>query len=125
MRHKYIKSYKNLIVWQKAMKLTIDIYQLTLCFPRHETYGLTNQIRRSAVSIAANIAEGRTRGSKKEFSRFLRIALGSGAELEALLILAGKMSYLNNHQWQLLISNLVEIMKILHGIHRRLNTPNS
>ena len=83
-----VSSYKELIVWQRAMELVVEIYKLTEKYPREEIYGLTNQTRRSAVSIASNIAEGRYRGTKKDFTNFLRISFGSGAELETQIKIA-------------------------------------
>ena len=76
-----INSYRDLIVWEKAINLTVEIYKITENFPKEEIYGLTSQMRRSAVSIPSNIAEGRNRGTRKDFCNFLRIALGSCAEL--------------------------------------------
>ena len=87
-------SYRDLIVWQKAMELTKQVYQMTLSFPQDEVYGLTSQIRRCAVSIPSNIAEGRGRNSDKEFIRFLNIALGSLYELQTQLELAQAFQYL-------------------------------
>lgn len=75
-------GYKNLIVWQKSMRLVLDVYAVTVQFPKLEIYGLTSQMRRSAVSIPSNLAEGSKRGSKKDFRNFILIALGSTAELE-------------------------------------------
>jgi len=77
-----LKSYKDLIVWQRSMELVIAVYFLTEKYPKSELYGLVSQMRRAAVSIPSNIAEGRRRGSKKEFRQFLIIAYSSGAELE-------------------------------------------
>jgi len=77
-----IKSYKDLIVWQKAMELVVIIYKVTDTFPDSEKYGLVSQMRKCSISIPSNIAEGRRRGSRKEYQHFLRIAFGSGAELE-------------------------------------------
>jgi len=80
-----IRSYRDLIIWQEAKNLTIVIYKITDKFPRSELYGLTSQIRRAAVSIPSNIAEGFGRKSKKEKIKFLHISFGSGAELETQL----------------------------------------
>jgi len=78
-----IHSYKDLIVWQRATGLAVLIYEITEMFPNNELYGLVSQMRRCAISIISNIAEGRRRGSRKDFHQFLTIAYGSGAELEA------------------------------------------
>jgi len=80
------------------MDVTFDLYMLTRDFPKEELYGLTSQIRRSAVSVASNIAEGAARSSRKEFSQFLYIALGSVAELETQLLLASRLGYLNSDE---------------------------
>jgi four helix bundle protein len=80
-----IKTYKDLIVWQKSIDLSIKIYKITFLFPQEELFGLSSQMKRSAVSIPSNIAEGRHRGTRKDFTGFLRIALGSSAELQTEL----------------------------------------
>jgi four helix bundle protein len=89
-------SYRDLIIWQKSMDLTKMVYQITYSFPKDEVYGLTSQIRRCAVSIPSNIAEGRGRNSNKEFIRFLQISLGSLYELQTQLELAVSFKYVNN-----------------------------
>lgn len=83
-----IKSYKELIVWQKSIELVKEIYKLTTGLPKEEIYGLSSQMRRSAISIPSNIAEGQQRNGTKEFLQFLGIAYGSGAELETQLIIS-------------------------------------
>lgn len=118
-----MKSYKELIVWQKAIGLCVRIYQVTDSFPKSEIYGLTSQIRRSAVSIPSNIAEGHSRG-KKEFIQFLRIAFGSGAELETQLLIALKIKYLTEKQYEDLMFLLEEVMKMLNGLISSLLVPN-
>ena len=87
------RSHHQLKVWQEAITLVTDIYQLTAGFPREEIYGLTGQMRRAAVSIPSNIAEGAARSSPKEFARFLMVARGSLSELETQLILAEQLGY--------------------------------
>ncbi|GIW67473.1 MAG: hypothetical protein KatS3mg096_341 [Candidatus Parcubacteria bacterium] len=89
--NKKILSYKDLLVWQKAIELVMEIYELTKYFPKEETYGLVSQIKRAAVSIPANIAEGRSRRTRKDFIQFLRIAYASGAELETHLEIAKRL----------------------------------
>jgi four helix bundle protein len=88
-----VTSYQNLKVWQSGMELTKSVYLLSQHFPKHELYGLTNQMRRAAVSVPANIAEGHARDSTKEFLHHISIALGSLAELETLLALAKDLGY--------------------------------
>ncbi|MBI3631631.1 MAG: four helix bundle protein [Candidatus Staskawiczbacteria bacterium] len=109
-----IHTYKDLIVWQKSMELVVEIYFLTDQFPKEEIYGLTSQIRRSAVSIPSNIAEGKLRNSRKECRQFFLIAFGSGGELETQIEIAKRLpktKSLNFNQVDLL---LIEIMKILN-----------
>ena len=91
-----IKTHKDLDVWKKSMDLVEGVYRLTKSFPDSEKYGLTNQMRRCAVSIPSNIAEGAGRNSKKEFKQFLYISLGSISELETQLIISSKLNYLKN-----------------------------
>ena len=86
-----VKTHKDLRIWKSAINMVEEIYKLTDQIPTYELYGLTSQIRRSAVSIPSNIAEGRSRGSKKEFCQFLFIALGSSSELETQLIITNKL----------------------------------
>jgi len=118
-----MKSYKELVVWQKAINLCVKVYQITDSFPKSEVYGLTSQIRRSAVSIPSNIAEGHSRGHK-EFIQFLRIAFGSGAELETQLLIALKIKYLMQKQYEELNLLLVEVMKMLNKLINVLLVPN-
>lgn len=94
--------------------MTLGIYALTSHFPKDEMYGLTNQMRRASVSIAANIAEGCGKDSDKEFSRYLQIAMGSSSELEYELILAHDLNYVTNIQYQELSSKLVELRKMVN-----------
>jgi four helix bundle protein len=111
---KEIKNHKDLEVWKKSMDLVSNIYKITESFPNKELYGLTNQIRRAAVSIPSNIAEGAARNSKKEFIQFLYIALGSLSELETQIIIANRLEYLNN------LDNLLEdlkfVQKLINGL---------
>jgi len=89
------QAFRDLEVWQRGMDLTTAVYRLTEAFPRHEIYGLSSQMRRCAVSIPSNIAEGSARGTKPDFARFISIARGSAAELETQLILALRLGYVN------------------------------
>ncbi len=116
-----IHSYKDLIVWQKAMDLVILIYELTEKFPREEIYGLTSQMRRSAVSIPSNIAEGRHRGSKKDFVQFLRVASASSSELETQLTIAKRLKQMKNFEYTKIDSLLEEVQKILTSMIVKLN----
>lgn len=107
-------SYRDLVVWQKAMELAKQVYMITKEFPKEEVYGLTSQIRRCAVSIPSNIAEGRGRNSDKEFVRFLQISLGSLYELQTQLELAMSFSYVVNIENILNLS--LEIEKMLNKL---------
>ena len=116
-----INSYKDLIVWQKSLKLSLLIYELPEKFPKEEVYGLTSQIRRSAVSIPSNIAEGRFRGTKNDFTQFLRIAYSSGAELETQIEIARNLSKTKNLDYSKIDSLMVEVMKMLNVMIRNIN----
>ena len=111
-------SYKNLIVWQRSIELVVEIYNLTDKFPKTEIYGLTSQMRRSAVSIPSNIAEGRRRGYQKEFTHFLTISYGSGAELETQLEISKRLSFLNDSEYKKAEQLLEEVMKMLNKLIR-------
>lgn len=93
-----VKDYKDLDVWNKGIEITDLVYELTDKFPNTENYGLVSQIRRSAVSISANIAEGFMRNYTKEYKQFLRISLGSCAELETLLIISSRRKYISEEE---------------------------
>lgn len=110
-----MKSYKELIVWQKSVELCVLVYKITESFPKSELYGITNQIRRSAVSIPSNIAEGQMRGHK-EFVQFLKIAYGSGAELETQLIISLKTNLLSQTDFNKIFNLLEEVMKMLNKL---------
>jgi four helix bundle protein len=109
-----VHSYKDLIVWQKSLDLVLEIYRLTENFPTDEKYGLTSQMKRSAVSIPSNIAEGRRRGSRKDFRQFLIIAYGSGAELETQLEIAKRLPFGKNLDYILIDQLLSEVMRMLN-----------
>ena len=106
-------AYQDLIVWQKSMDLAALVYQVTKKLPKEEMYSLTNQMRRAAVSIPSNIAEGQARHSTKEFVQFLRIAQGSKAELETQLLLCLKINYLSDSDTSEITQLLQEIGKML------------
>jgi four helix bundle protein len=109
-----IRSYKDLIVWQKSMDLVDLIYRLTATFPRTEQFGLMSQMQRSAVSIPSNIAEGRCRGTRKDFRQFLAVALGSAAELQTQTEIAKRQSFGKSDLYPSIEMLLVEIMKMLN-----------
>lgn len=117
-----LSDYKKLQVWEKAHRLTLDIYEATASFPKEEMYGLTSQIKRSAASIPANIAEGSGRGSNPELIRFLRIATGSAYELEYHILLAHDLKFLDANIHQQLENQVMEIKRMLSGLIRHLET---
>ena len=118
-----IRSHRDLTVWQKAMDFVVVVYQVSKAFPREELYGLTNQMRRAAVSVPANIAEGQGRRSKAEFCQFLGNARGSLLELETHLELAFRLGYLNTEQQRALEERSHEVGRLLNGLLRSL-TPD-
>lgn len=105
-------SYKDLVAYQKSYQLVIEIYRISKAFPSEELYGLTNQIRRSSVSIPSNIAEGYMRGSK-EYLQFLKIALGSAAELETQLSLSKDLGYCQITDFNVAYSLNEEVIRLL------------
>jgi four helix bundle protein len=119
-----IKSHRDLIVWQKAMKLVEAVYAATASFPRQETYGLTSQIRRAVVSIPANIAEGQGRRLTKEYLYFLANARGSLLELDTHLEIAVRLNYLSTTKYTDLKDQLDEVARILNGLMRSVEKAN-
>ena len=117
-----IQSYKELIVWQKAMDMVADVYKLTKNLPKEELFALTNQIRRAAISVPSNIAEGYGRQSKKEYLQFLSIANGSVCEIETQLLLCVKIGYLSEERINDTIQTLTEIGKMLFTMKQKLNS---
>ncbi len=115
-----ISSYRHLIVWQKSIHLVEVIYDATCRFPASELYGLRSQLRRAAVSIPANIAEGRGRGTHREFLRFLLIANGSLKELETQVIIAERLRFLPDKEARVILDAAEEIGRMLAGLRRRL-----
>ena len=107
-------DYKKLIVWQKGVDLVVEVYKLAESFPCSELYGLTSQIRRSAVSIPSNIAEGRRRCSLAEYKRFLQIAFGSGGELETQIEICKRLPQIQELGYERVDLLLEEIMKMLN-----------
>jgi four helix bundle protein len=116
------KSFKDLDVWKKSIKLSKVIYGLTENFPEKEKYGITNQIRRCSVSIASNIAEGSGRYSDKEFLQFLSIARGSVAELYTQLFISAEVGYLSKNDFDNIEISINEIGKMINGLRNSLKT---
>ena len=113
-----ITSYKELVVWQKSMVLVKEIYSLSESFPEYERFGLTNQIRKSSISIPSNIAEGWGRLSRKNYIQFLRISRGSLFELETQILIAIELNYINDNK---ISQNLItEISKMLNSLIKKL-----
>lgn len=115
-----VQNYRELIAWQKAMDLVVRIYQITESFPKTETFGLTNQMRRAAVSIPSNIAEGQGRSTTKDFMHFLHIARGSLQELETQVTIAQRLGFIIEAAHMELTTNICEIVRILSGLLKSL-----
>lgn len=109
-------SYKQLIVWQKSIVLTKSVYEATRVFPKEELFGLTSQMKRAAVSIPSNIAEGSRRVSKKDTNNFYGIAFGSASELETQIEIAYQLGFLDEQIYNELLSLLTEILKMLNKL---------
>lgn len=116
-----INSHKDLIVWQKGIQLCKVVYKATEEFPKSEIYGITSQMRRSAVSIPSNIAEGRSRNTTKDFLHFLSIALGSASELETQIEIAKELSFITQQKYIDLNNLLAEVSKMTVGLMKKLD----
>lgn len=119
-----IKSYKDLEVWQKAMDLVVMCYQTTKSFPRSEVYGLASQLQRAAVSIPANIAEGRERKYSKEFAQHLSMAYSSLAEVETHIQIAQRLNYINSTETEQLLEQTAEIGRMINGLRKSIEKRN-
>lgn len=117
-----IKSYKDLIVWRKSFELSLLIYKITKDFPKEEIYGLVSQMRRCAVSIPSNIAEGYGRNRKLEYIQFLQIAFASGAELETQLLIAKELGFISDKDFSKTDAILGEIMRMLNSLISKIKT---
>lgn len=116
-QHIKYHDYKKLMVWNLAVDLAVEIFKLSSTFPKSEMYGLTSQIRRSAVSIASNIAEGAGRNSDKYFSQFLSISYGSACELETQILIASKLSYVTEDDLNGALENIATIQKMIFKLN--------
>lgn len=116
-----ITNYKDLTVWQKSMDLVTEVYELTKKLPLEERFGLCSQMRRCSVSIPSNIAEGRTRQSRKEYQRFISIALGSNAELQTQLLICERIKLLSKRDIQKAIDSSEEVGRMLFALYTRLS----
>ena len=120
-----MNSYQDLIVWQKSIVLVKKIFIATGKYPKSELYGIVSQMRRAAVSIPSNIAEGYGRKSRKEYAQFISIAYGSGAELETQLIISRDLEFMKEGEFHELNSLLTEVQKMLNAFLRKLELPAS
>ena len=116
-----MKTHHDLDVWKKSIDLVTAIYKVTELYPKSELYGLTSQIRRCAVSVPSNIAEGAARTSTKEFAQFLSIALGSIAELETQLIVSNNLNYIEKAQFENMIEQIITIRKMIVGLKKSIS----
>ncbi len=117
-----MKTHRDLKVWNNSIDLVTKIYKITSDFPKEELFGITSQIRRAAVSIPSNIAEGAARTSRKEFRKFLSIALGSASEMETQLIISRNLNYLTDNDSEYLINELTTIQKMILGLMKNLKS---
>ncbi len=114
------RNYQDLIAWQKAMDFVETLYRATASFPKEETYVLTSQIRRAAISVPSNIAEGQGRQSPGDFARFLAVAYGSVREIETQVLIAERLGYLNATATTSLIDSAAEIGRLVNGLRQSL-----
>ena len=113
-----ISSFKDLIAWKEGHKLAVTIYEITKAFPKEEIFGLTNQIRRAAVSVTSNIAEGFSRNSSKEKIQFYSIALGSLSEVQSQILIAKDIGYLAGERYDSISQLTITVSKLLNGLAR-------
>jgi four helix bundle protein len=111
-----IQNFKELRIWQAGIKIVKSVYDVMKSFPKEETYGLVSQLRRSAVSIPSNIAEGIKRNHNKEFKQFLHIAMGSAAELETQLIISQELDFINKDRLQMICSEIEQWNRMTHTL---------
>jgi four helix bundle protein len=117
---KEIKSFRDLIIWQRGINLVKEVYEETRNFPKQELYGLTSQIRRSAISIPSNVSEGHTRQHRAEFRQFLSMALGSLAELETQIIISRELNYISSEKSEKVIDQIDSLGKMIRGLMKKL-----
>lgn len=116
-----IKSFRDLDVWKKGLEIVKDVYRMTGAFPRQETYCLTSQMRRAAISVPSNISEGFNRFQNREYKRFLYVALGSCAEMETQLEIASELGYVNVKQKQELLDKIDHESRMLTNLIKKLD----
>lgn len=118
-----MKPHHNLHCWIKSFEFVKEVYDITINFPSEEKFGLVSQMRRAAVSIPLNIAEGAARKGNREFIQFLHVSLGSLTELDTLILLSTELNFISKHEASLLIEKLDTIGKLIYGLIKKLNTP--
>lgn len=111
-----VRSYRDLIAWQKAMALAVTIYRVTEQFPQREQFGLSNQLRRAATSVPSNIAEGQGRASTNDYVHFLHISRGSLQELETQVLLAQQLNYLSVQESESVLTQSSEVSRLISGL---------
>jgi four helix bundle protein len=114
------RSYRDLIAWQKGVDLAVEIYKATRTFPREEVYGLTSQVRRAAVSVPSNLAEGQGRRTKGEFAHFTGFSMGSLQEIETQLIIAGRLGYMQETAVDGILAASDEVARLIRGLQKSL-----
>lgn len=117
-------SYKNLVVWQKAIVLVTEVYLLSKTFPGEEKFGLVSQLNRAVVSVPTNIAEGWGRESSKNYLQFLRISRGSLMEVETLMLISKNLNYINAEKHKIISDRIEEVGKILQGLIKSVQQKN-
>jgi four helix bundle protein len=120
-----LKNYKELKVWQRSYQICLEIYRITKGFPKEERYGLTSQIRRAAVSVPSNIAEGYGRKTTPEYIRFLYIAYGSNCELETQILLSGDLGYIETGKLEMLLEGIGEVERMLKALIKSIEKKHS
>jgi len=119
-----MQSFRNLKVWEKSHRLTLDVYGTSKAFPRDEMFGLTSQMRRASASIGMNIAEGCCRKGDTEMTRFLQMAMGSASELEYQFLLAHDLEYLRDPAYERLTVQVIEVKKMLSSLMQKVKVCN-
>ncbi len=117
-----MKSYREFVAWQKAMEFVTSVYKQTQMFPKEELFGLTSQLRRAAVSVPSNFAEGFGRNGNNQFLQFIRIAIGSLYECQTQLEIAMNIEYLREEQFQTIYKNSREVEALLRGLEKKLES---
>ena len=115
-----MRNFRDLEVWNRSHRLTLDLYRVTGTFPNDERFGLTSQIRRAAASIPTNLSEGCGRRGDGEMARFVQIAMGSASELDYLLLLSTDLNYLHEQEYEKLVSELNRVRRMLTGLYKTL-----